>query len=113
MTDAHRTVLLFISVAKRWLQGELSVAERLYILEWIDARADMMITPAVIAAIEPADDVSLEIVSEALRLSLAADDNGSATFAVLERETVAGDLLALNPSITQAIRLCKGHAVAT
>jgi hypothetical protein len=95
---ACRTELLFVAAVKRWLlSDDLPVADRLAYLEWLASRTGM-ITPAVVAAIEPADDTALEIIAEAVRLSLGADDNGTAMFAVLDRPDV--------------FRLCWGHAGA-
>jgi hypothetical protein len=103
MTDAHTTELLFIACAKRWLLGEMSTGDRLFMLEWLAGRVGGPITPDAVARIEPADDTTMEIVGEALRLSLGADDDGRSAFQVLERPDVAGDLLALNPSIREAL----------
>jgi hypothetical protein len=108
LRPVYSTELLFVAVTKRWLLGELSVADRLAYLEWLAARTGS-ITPDVVAAIQPADDTTLQIVTEAARLSLNNDDNGAATFAVLERSDVFGDLLKLNPSMLEAIRLCRQH----
>ncbi len=87
---AYRTELLFVAVVKRWLEGECTVADRLAYLEFLAARTDRMITPGVMAGIAPADDVTLEIVGEAVQLSISADDNGTAMFQVLERPDVLG-----------------------
>jgi len=97
---AYRTELLFVAVTKRWLLGELPASDRLHMLErleWLASRTGP-ITPAVVAAIQPADDTTMAIVTEAVRLSLGADDNGAAMFQVLDRPDV--------------FRLCWGHAGA-
>jgi hypothetical protein len=97
--------LLFIACAKRWLLGEMSTGDRLHMLEWLAARVAGPITADMIAAVQPADDTTEQIIAEAMRLVPADDDNGAAMFQVLERPDVAGNLLKLNPSLTDAIRL--------
>ena len=57
--------LLFASLTKRWLEGKISVADRLKYLEYL-ANAGQHYGAAVVAAIAPADNTSLAIVAEAL-----------------------------------------------
>jgi hypothetical protein len=111
LPPASMTELLFASVTKRWLSEKISVAERLAALEFL-ADTGARYGAAAVAAIEPADDTTLAIVSEAVRLSLDRDDNGAATFAVLETPNVMGDLVRLNPSLVTAAGLCQGRAAA-
>ena len=111
LPPASMTELLFASIAKRWLSEKISVADRLAALEFL-ADTGARYGPAAVAAIEAADNTSLAIFSEAVRLSDGRDDHGAATFAVLERPEVMGDLVRLNPSLVTACRLCQGHAAA-
>jgi hypothetical protein len=90
MTPAHQVELIFVAVVKRWLEGECSVADRVAYLEWLASYDKAPITPAVVAGVQPADDVTMEIVTEAIRLSISANDDGQAMFAVLERPDVLG-----------------------
>jgi hypothetical protein len=85
---AWRTELLFVAVVKRWLEGECPVADRVAYLEWLASHDKAPITPEVVATITPANDTTMAIVTEAIRLSISADDNGTAMFQVLEREDV-------------------------
>jgi hypothetical protein len=88
MNSAWQTELLFVAAVKRWLQSdELPTADRVYYLEWLASRTGP-ITPAVVAGIQPADDVSMAIVAEAVRASIALDDNGTAMFKALEQPVV-------------------------
>jgi hypothetical protein len=102
MNSAWRTELLFVAVVKKWLQGECSVADRIYYLEWLASRTGP-ITPDVVASIEPANDTFMQSVEDAVRLSLSADDDGTAMFEVLGHPDVARNLLALNPSLARAV----------
>jgi hypothetical protein len=103
--------LLFASVVKRWLADKITVAERLQYLEYL-ASTGRQYGPAVVAAIEPADNTTLAIFAEAVRLSDGRDDHGAAMFALLERAEVMNDLVRLNPSLAVAAGLCQNRKSA-
>jgi hypothetical protein len=106
MTDARWTELVFIAFFKHLLVSydDISVAERLRTLEWIEGRAHEL-GRAAVAIIEPASAIFAEM-AEAIRVDPASED-GAACFAVIERPEIRASLLAINPSIVQAAKICR------
>ena len=68
---------------------ELSVAERLEMLEGLQNCVHGSLTPAVLAVVAPVGEAVRQIIEEALRLDLDANsETGEASFAVLTRPDV-------------------------
>jgi hypothetical protein len=113
MTDARIIELAFIAFFKHVLvsYADISVAERLRTLEWIDGCAHEL-GPAAVAIIEPANTTFAQIVAEAIRVDPASED-GAACFAILEHPDTRASLLALNPSIAAAAELRRWGGRAT
>ena len=104
--------LIIIACTKRTLLGELLVGERVQMLQWLNDQAWGAVTAAAVARVEPANDTFMAIVGEAMKLDDGrTDDRCPEGFKVLERWSVFWDLLRLNPSMLEAIRLCQRHAV--
>src|SRR5262245_7538301 len=96
----HRTQLILISVFKRTLlQDDLEPHHRLELLEFLDG---LCVSPAAIAAVEPASSAFLAVVTEALRVDPADMAPG---FAILDRLETFRILAAMNSSLLTAIRL--------
>ena len=102
LPPGHRADLAFVSLWKGWLvSGALPLAERLRTLEAIAACVRGPVTAEVVAAVEPANGVFEQIVTEAIRLAAGSED-GKPCFDILERPDVFEDLTRLNPSIGAA-----------
>ena len=85
---------------------ELSVAERLEMLEGLQNCVHGSLTPAVLAVVAPVGEAVRQIIEEALRLDLDANsETGEASFAVLTRPDVFANLLKLEPSLYAALQL--------
>jgi hypothetical protein len=109
MPPGYQFELVFIAYAKRVLEHDpLSVGQRLQLLEFLESRADGFFGPAAVAAIAPASSPFAAIVDEALRPDRDPKQNGMPSFHILTNLEVLSNLLQLNPSLIQAIRLC-GH----
>jgi hypothetical protein len=109
----YRAHLIIIACAKRWLLGELSVGERVEMLQWLNDQVWGIVTAAAVAHVEPANDTFMAIVYEAMKLDAGrTDDHCPDAFKMLERWSVFWDLCRLNPSMLRAIRLCGRQAVA-
>jgi hypothetical protein len=117
MTDDERVMasvargywyeLVLAGYFKRVLTSqELSVAERLELLEGLGTFVHGALTPAALAAVAPAGETFMEIVETALKLDLDANsETGEASFAVLTRPDVFANLLKLEPSLSTALQL--------
>jgi len=102
----YRYSLVLAGYFKRVLTSqELSLGERLAILEGLDSFAHGNLTSATLAAVAPAGETTVQIIEQALRLDLDAGSEGEASFGVLTRPDVFGNLLRLEPSLGDAIRL--------
>jgi hypothetical protein len=107
-----RSSLIGIAMAKKWLQGDdLSVADRLHHLEFVRSQAFGVLTAEAVAAIEPASDTFEQIFTEAMRVN-PGDNQCETAFGILDRDEIFADLVRLNPSISGAIRLCRGRSAA-
>jgi hypothetical protein len=85
---------------------DLSVADRLAMLEGLSTCVHGSLTPAVLAAVAPVGETVRQIIEEALRLDLDANsESGELSFQVLTRPDVFANLLKLEPSLFDAIRL--------
>src|SRR5262245_61081772 len=108
LPPACQTELIFVAYFKRELvSGELSAGERLRILEWLDGCACGPVTGEAIAVIEPGNEVFAQIITEAVRAAAASED-GQPCFDILER--AFNDLARINPSLGQAVALCRLRA---
>ena len=106
---AHRYELVLVAVVKNWLlAADLSPAERVAYLEWLATR-DGVITPARVAAVEPANDAFMEVFTDAFRLDPPDSESGAACFSFLTRPDIFAALLKLNPSIVKAYSVMPGH----
>ena len=114
LPPAYRPHLALIACTKRWLASDdLPASERLYYLEQLNQMIWGSITAEALAAITPASGDFESVVVEAMKLDAGrADDHCPAAFAALEDWAVFSNLLRLNPSIGQAIKLCLGSAAA-
>lgn len=91
ITKGHRYTAVMISLTKRALIGEMPLDMRLEFLQHVETLSDQVLTPEVIAAIEPMSDDGYSIVQEAIKLGWpAALDIFAAKFAAFA---------ALNPSL--------------
>ena len=78
-------------------------AYRLEALEALHRQITPWVTTEVLAAIRPADDVTLRIIAEAESLDTEGDD-GLRSYKVLTSWEVFNDLVRLNPSLLDAMR---------
>lgn len=98
----YQYTIVNISLNKRWLQDQMPARQRLEILERLEVSESdrLWLTPGMVAAIEPMDDKSNEIVSEARKLEagkiLDVFVKHFPTFAVL------------NPSLIAALEMLPG-----
>src|SRR5262245_13335112 len=109
MPIGFRSNLIGIAMAKRWLlRPDLSIADRMHHLEFVRSQADSL-TKAAVNAIEPANDKFEEIFTAAMRVD-NGDTQAATAFGILEKDEPFLNLTKLNPSIFQAIKLCRRHA---
>lgn len=95
----HRYTLIFVSIVKRALVGEMSSAYRIRFLEWLKKCGDRWLSPDMVAAVEPMCDEGYEIVREAMKL-------GSGKYLdVFASWEVFNAFIALNPSILTAVKM--------
>jgi len=105
LPPGHKAELAFVSFWKReLLVSKLSVAERLRILEVIAASARGPVPLTAVAVIEPATDALATVITEAIRAAAGSED-GTPCFDILERSFES--LMALHPSIREAVALCR------
>ena len=114
MSDDERMILytpigylhamVAISVTKRALATrKLSTGEQLEMLEALGKTVDRYLTAEAVAAIKPICETGAQIVHEAMQ---ADGEHGIESFHLLSSLEVFNNLLALNPSLMDAIRLC-------
>jgi hypothetical protein len=105
--NGYRWLIVMATIFKRTLaQDPMTAAQRLEMLEALHAMTDQFFTPVALAALEPADSITVSILREAWRLDGDTDDQ---SFAVLTSPEVFRNLLAANRSIAAAIALCAGR----
>jgi hypothetical protein len=99
--------LILAAWAKAVLTSQdLSVADRLAMLEGLGHCVHGSLTPAVLAVVAPVGETFMEIVETALKLDLDANsESGEASFAVLTRPDVFANLVKLEPSLSTALQL--------
>jgi hypothetical protein len=107
----YRSELIEASLIKRMLiRTETTAGDRLRLLETLGHMIRDQFPAAAMAAIEPADDVTAEIVREARSLD-AEDSHGMASYRMLTSWMVFDHLARLNPSLLDAIRLMSSWPV--
>jgi hypothetical protein len=100
ITAAHRWTLVMASVAKWALQGEMPAKMRLEFLGRLEQMTDGVLTPEIIAIVEPMDAKGFEIYDAAKALGYGRDGHGANLFTVLDKKF---DVFAtLNPSVRAA-----------
>jgi hypothetical protein len=100
----YKHTLLIVAVLKSALATcEMTAREQLEILETLNGLVDSYLTSAALAALEPAEPATIEVVRQAWRLDGNTD---KPSFAVLTSPEVFDNLIAANPSIARAIELC-------
>jgi hypothetical protein len=105
----YRYTLVIVSHAKRALVSyEMPVGVRLRMLEAINDSVDGYFTEAALAAIEPACDTAVEMIHECMKVDEGNPRLGKGLDLLASHE-VFGHLLALNPSLLTAIKLCGGN----
>jgi hypothetical protein len=110
-TPISRAELVYVSLVKRLLAGEMPEGFRLKFLQWLDKLnhhdenwQSLRITPEIIAVIEPmCDSADHELMGEILKLGKFDRLNA------LGREDVFRAFVALNPSLLTAIRLARSQ----
>lgn len=109
----HRVTLLLIAHTKLALiQGGMTVGDQLQMLEKLTALTDKVITPAVMAAVQPACATADRMIGEALALD-GENERLTKSWDMLSSWEVYWHFLRLNPSLLDAIRLCsRGRDVA-
>jgi hypothetical protein len=100
---ARRFTLVFISLVKNLLAGELPTEYRLKFLQWLDRRNEPWESPQVIAAIEPMCDDGYQLLREAMKLGAKKG------FDVIASWEVFNAFVALNPSLLTAIKMGRGY----
>jgi hypothetical protein len=104
LPPGYRADLALISYFKHELVScELTVGERLRMLEAIEGCVRGPLTAAAITAVEPANEALAAVITQAIRAAAGSED-GAPCFDILDR--TFEDLMALNPSIRQAVTLC-------
>lgn len=72
ITRGHKYTLVMVSLTKRALIGEMPPEMRLVFLQHVEKMSDQVMTPEVIARIEPICDDGYAIVREAIKLGWPA-----------------------------------------
>lgn len=102
--------LVIVAYTKRALvSSKTPVGERLRMLEAINGFVDGYFTEAALAAIEPARETEAEMIAECLNVDEGEPRRGKGLDLLASWE-VFGHLLALNPSLLAAIKLCERNA---
>jgi hypothetical protein len=106
VSDGHKWTFIVAALAKRVLRiSGIKPADRLALLEKLNAMTDDWFTADMLAGIEPMCDTGYAIFKEAKSLDAAQDNKHcEASFEVLARLKVFRHFCALNPSIIAAIK---------
>jgi hypothetical protein len=97
--------LVLVSQIKRLLQDDMPIDLRARLLELIAKRARGVITMEAVAAIQPAPHAAMAMLDEMSKLSIQDKEN------VMRRPEIFEAHIALNPSILNAIKLCRDHSI--
>jgi len=98
--------LVLISAIKRLLQDDMPLEFRARFLELLNKKARGLISMAAVAAVTPAPDAAIAMLDEMKNLSI--EDK----FKVMRRLDVFEAHIALNPSIMEAISLCRDNEIS-
>lgn len=106
MPVGHLFSIAFVSVIKHALLTiEMTAGDRMKLLDGIARVIDGSVTPAALAAIEPADDLGLKMMQEITRLPAPRQ---TCAF----RDADVFRLMAqLNPSLLTALKRCRWSAI--
>jgi hypothetical protein len=106
VSDGHKWSFIVAALAKRVLRiPGIKPADRLALLEKLNAMTDDWFTADMLAGIEPMCDTGYAIFKEAKSVDAAQDNTHcQASFEVLARLKVFRHFCALNPSIMAAIK---------
>jgi hypothetical protein len=99
MAAGHRYTLVMASLTKMALQTEMPPEMRLEFLGHLENITDQVLTPEVIALVQPMDKAGYELYEEAAKLGFGP--RGPNLFTVLDRKFDV--FAALNPSLRDAI----------
>jgi hypothetical protein len=104
MSMGHTYGLVMISVTKWCLRGEMPPQMRLEFLDHLEKQVDSVLTPSVIAIVEPIDNKGLELYREAMKLGFGRDwSSGPRPPCVWDVLYEKFDVFAaLNPSLQRA-----------
>lgn len=94
----HVYTLVLVSHLKEVLQQEMPPEWRLQFLEHLEKMQDVVLTPAVIALIEPMDGRGMELIEEARKLGYRSYPRSFFTVLYEKFDVFA----ALNPSLQRA-----------
>jgi hypothetical protein len=97
--------LVLVSQIKRLLQDDMPIDLRARLLELIAKRARGVITMEAVAAIQPAPHAAMAMLDEMKNLSIEDKEK------VMRRRDVFEAHISLNPSIMEAISLCRDHNI--
>ena len=101
MAPGYLCNLIIISQLKCALATSgMTVGERMELLEGLSTFADKFLTDEAVAAIEPACDIAIKMIHEAMAL------NTNEMWHLMGRFDVFSEFAKLNPSLLTAIRLC-------
>jgi hypothetical protein len=105
--EGYKHLLVVVAVTKRALtEYQMTGGQRLDVLQKLGSLQDSYLTPAAVAAVEPASDTFMEIFREARKLNDASDPGGTASAKMLVSADVFDHLRRLNPSLDTAIAIC-------
>jgi hypothetical protein len=106
--NGYKHILIMVAVTKKALvECQMTAAQRLDLLQKMNALTDAYITPAAVATVEPACDTFMAILDEARKLDDPSDPGGMASFKMLTSRDVFAHLRRLNPSLDAAIAFCR------
>jgi hypothetical protein len=96
--------LILISQIKHILQENMPLEHRSRFLELLAKKERGVITMAAVAAVQPAPDAALAMLGEMDHLSVSDREN------IMRRHDVFAAHIRLNPSIMEAIKLCRDQS---
>jgi hypothetical protein len=104
LPSGHYYDFVLVSEIKRLLQEDMPLEFRARFLELLSNRARGLITMEAVAAVKPASDAAIAMLDALAHLSI--EDKCK----VMRRIEIFNAHIALNPSIINAIKLCRHHA---
>jgi hypothetical protein len=105
--EGYKQLLIVVAITKRVLtECEMTVAQRLDVLQKLGNLHDNHLTPAAVAAVEPPCETFMEIVREARKLDDGSDPGRTASSKMLVSADVFSHLRRLNLSLDTAIAIC-------